>query len=162
MSVGKMVAHLRTLNPNLLTLAFEDKDSGALSPVLKLIAGVTRANRLAVAWPEGEPVPFNRRNLVNEAFGLVMATGQSLASAVATRLDLNSPAAPVPMPAAAGARSTRKALYLNANLWFGVKAGGSVGHISGVANGLMNAGYGLDFAHVAAASWSISARRSFG
>ena len=43
MSVGKMVAHLRTLNPNLLTLAFEDKDSGAMSPVLKLIAGVTRA-----------------------------------------------------------------------------------------------------------------------
>jgi glycosyltransferase involved in cell wall biosynthesis len=146
MTVGKMVAHLRTLNPNLLTLAFEDKDSGALSPVLKLIAGLTRARRLAVAWPDAEPVPFKRRNLVNEAFGLVCATGESLASALATRLDLHAPCTPVPMRADHAARGARKALYLNANLWFGVKAGGSVGHISGVANGLMNAGYALDFA----------------
>jgi glycosyltransferase involved in cell wall biosynthesis len=36
-------------------------------------------------------------------------------------------------------------MYLNANLWFGVKAGGSVGHISGVVNALSQNGYAVDF-----------------
>ena len=37
-------------------------------------------------------------------------------------------------------------LYINANLWFGVKAGGSVGHISGVINALLQKGMAVDFA----------------
>lgn len=146
MPVRKMVAHLRSLNPDRLTVAFEDRDSGALSPILKLMAGVTRARRLSVAWPDGEPVPFTRRSLVSEMCGLVYATGESLFSAVATHRDLDAPCVPVSRSSEDAARDTRKALYLNANLWFGVKAGGSVGHISGVANGLMDAGYALDFA----------------
>ena len=41
------------------------------------------------------------------------------------------------------AQTSGRVAYLNCNLWFGVKAGGSVGHISGVANALMDAGYDL-------------------
>jgi glycosyltransferase involved in cell wall biosynthesis len=44
--------------------------------------------------------------------------------------------------------AAQRVLYLNANLWFGVKAGGSVGHISGVANGLARQGYEVDYAAV--------------
>lgn len=40
---------------------------------------------------------------------------------------------------------SRRILYLNANLWFGVKAGGSVGHISGVVNGFIEKGFDLDY-----------------
>ena len=36
-------------------------------------------------------------------------------------------------------RASGSALYLNANLWFGVKAGGSLGHVAGVANALIEA-----------------------
>ena len=36
----------------------------------------------------------------------------------------------------------RRVLYVNPNLWFGLKVGGSVGHIAGVLNGLAAAGYG--------------------
>src|SRR5262249_8484718 len=35
--------------------------------------------------------------------------------------------------------------YINANLWFGVKAGGSVGHISGVVNALLRQRYDVEF-----------------
>ena len=146
MPVGQMLAHLRTLNPNRLTVAFEDKNSGALSPVLKLLAGVTRARGLAVAWPDRDPLPFKRGSLIIETFGLALATVKSLFSVVATHRDLGAQCAPVSMSADGAARKKWKALYLNANLWFGVQAGGSVGHISGVANGLMDAGYALDFA----------------
>ena len=141
----RMVFHLRAMNPDRLVLAFEDKDSGALSPILKLVAGITRARQLFVASPDGKLVSFGRRELVRELSGLVLATCKSWWSAIATRRDLSVPSAPVPMSARVEGPS-RKALYLNANLWFGVKAGGSVGHISGVSNGLMDAGYDLDFA----------------
>jgi glycosyltransferase involved in cell wall biosynthesis len=140
-----MIAHLRSLNPNRMTVAFEDKDSGALSSVLKLLAGVTRARELAVAWPDRDLVPFKRSGLVSEVCGLVLASCKSALAALATLRDLDTPFAPV-STGAVGGTPTHKALYLNANLWFGVKAGGSVGHISGVANALMDAGYTLDFA----------------
>ena len=44
---------------------------------------------------------------------------------------------------------TRRVMYLNANLWFGVKAGGSVGHMAGVINALDEAGYTLEVASTA-------------
>jgi glycosyltransferase involved in cell wall biosynthesis len=146
MPVRQMLAYLRKLNPNCLTLAFEE-GSGALSPILKLLAGVTRAHLLAVAWPDRDPVLFKRRSVITETLGLALATFKSLFSAVAAQRDLGAQqCAPVTMSANGAVRKPGKVLYLNANLWFGVKAGGSVGHISGVANGLMDAGYSLDFA----------------
>lgn len=39
----------------------------------------------------------------------------------------------------------RKIAYLRTDHWFGVSAGGSVGHTAGVANGLRDLGYGLFF-----------------
>lgn len=36
-------------------------------------------------------------------------------------------------------------VYLKTNLWFGVKAGGSVGHVAGVANALTRSGYPVAF-----------------
>ncbi|HUP33393.1 MAG TPA: glycosyltransferase [Gaiellaceae bacterium] len=40
-------------------------------------------------------------------------------------------------------------LYVNANLWFGVRAGGSVGHVAGVVNALLRRGLEVDVAAVA-------------
>src|SRR5439155_8444722 len=39
----------------------------------------------------------------------------------------------------------RRVLYLNSNLWFGLKAGGSVAHVAGVVNGFVENGYDVDF-----------------
>ena len=40
-------------------------------------------------------------------------------------------------------------MYVNANLWFGLKAGGSVGHVAGVVNGPLHSGLQVDVAAVA-------------
>ena len=37
-----------------------------------------------------------------------------------------------------------RVVSINANLWFGVKAGGSLAHTGGVANGLVGGGYDVD------------------
>ena len=41
---------------------------------------------------------------------------------------------------------SRSLLYLNANLWFGVKAGGSVAHVAGVVNGFAALGFDVEVA----------------
>jgi glycosyltransferase involved in cell wall biosynthesis len=144
MPVMQMLAHLRTLRPDRLTLAFEDADSGALAPVLKVLAGLTRAGTLAVASGDAPLQPFTRFSLIGELAGMARASCESLAAVAAARRELVGSGAQA--GSSAPLRQAQRALYLNANLWFGVKAGGSVGHISGVANALMDAGYDLDFA----------------
>jgi glycosyltransferase involved in cell wall biosynthesis len=42
----------------------------------------------------------------------------------------------------------RNILYLKSNFWFGVKAGGSVGHIEGVIGGFKKKGFNVDYASV--------------
>ena len=39
-------------------------------------------------------------------------------------------------------------VYLKTNLWLGVQAGGSVAHTAGVVQGMLSAGYGVDFVSV--------------
>jgi glycosyltransferase involved in cell wall biosynthesis len=41
-------------------------------------------------------------------------------------------------------RGGRKVAYLKTNLWFGVKAGGSVGHVAGVINALHRTGHAVE------------------
>ncbi|HEX3048121.1 MAG TPA: glycosyltransferase [Bacillota bacterium] len=40
---------------------------------------------------------------------------------------------------------SHRILYLKPNLWYGVKAGGSVGHVAGVVNEFLRQGYEIDF-----------------
>src|SRR4029079_14478799 len=62
------------------------------------------------------------------------AAGRELAElAAAPRLDVRP-------------RNLTRALYLNMNMWFGIKAGGSVGHNAGVANGFQEAGVDVTLA----------------
>jgi hypothetical protein len=116
MPIRQMVTHLRTLNPHRLTLAFEDKDSGALAPVLKLLAGLTRARKLAVVSADAAPTPFSRRSLVGEVGGMVRASAESLAAAARARRDLAGVRRPVaPIPAAG---PPRRAGFFNTNRRF--------------------------------------------
>jgi glycosyltransferase involved in cell wall biosynthesis len=43
-------------------------------------------------------------------------------------------------------RARDRVLYVNGNLWVGLKAGGSVGHVAGVVNGLRDSGLQVDLA----------------
>lgn len=42
----------------------------------------------------------------------------------------------------------KKILYINANLWYGVKVGGSIGHVAGVINGFCDMGCSVIYAAV--------------
>lgn len=140
---GQMVKYMRSLKVKRVLLPVEDENGSALLPVLKLLAGVIPAQTVYLVQSDLHLQQVSRYETAASLFRLV---GASLASRVATArarrkvsLLLGEDRVVV------GKASGRSVMYLNANLWFGVKAGGSVGHISGVVNALSQNGYAVDF-----------------
>jgi glycosyltransferase involved in cell wall biosynthesis len=140
----QMLKYLRALNVNRLFLPIEDENGAVLLPVLKLLASVVPARSIFLVGSDMRLQSVSRMEAIGSMFKLVHASAAARAAVVQARREvtglLTEVRAAVDMP------SGQNALYLNANLWFGVKAGGSVGHISGVVNALLQAGYTVNFA----------------
>lgn len=141
--VVKMLHKLFMVRGSNLRIAIEDDTSKALLPILGLLASITRARRLVIVEEKHTVRRLNR----SEAIGSALSVGwESLLAAMSMwrghrqmkRL-LNAPR--IHPRVGVG----RRVAYLNCNLWFGVKAGGSVGHISGVVNALTGLGHDVDF-----------------
>ncbi len=140
---GQMLKYLRSLKADRLLLPVEDENGSALLPVLKLLASVIPARAIYLVQSDFRLKQILRRET---AVSLLRLVGASLASRLATaraRRQVSRLLREVRITV--GKASGRSMMYLNANLWFGVKAGGSVGHISGVVNALSQNGYAVDF-----------------
>jgi len=141
--VGRAISRLRSLQGARLVLPLEDENSRSILPVLTAVAAVSNASVIEVRYPDLHAERISRWSL---AKGLVSLAGASAAAArnaascrgEASRL-LDAPRIE---PRFGGAR----ALYLNANLWFGVKAGGSIGHVAGVVNAMQKDGCDVAYA----------------
>lgn len=139
----QMITYMRSIKADRLILPVEDENGSALLPVLKLVASVIPAKSIYLVESDLRLQQVSRYETAVSLFRLI---GASFSSFLATersrrevtrllRVDRITPTKP----------GVRRLLYLNANLWFGVKAGGSVGHISGVVNELVRNGYAVDF-----------------
>lgn len=138
---------LRQLSPARLFIAVEDEDALAMLPVLEVLAGATRARSIVMVPPTLRTTTVGRWAAFRSSLSLVAATvscgiARMRARAAISKL-LRQPMLPVPPIVG------RDVLYLNTNLWFGVKSGGSVGHIAGVANALHRQGWGVRYLAVA-------------
>ncbi|RMG43765.1 MAG: glycosyltransferase WbuB, partial [Acidobacteria bacterium] len=128
-----------------MVIPLEDANSLALLPVLETLAAASSAGKIQVIHPDLHREDVSRGAAAFHLVRMLGASISSLRSARRCRRELaqllDSPRIDVTLPRKAG-----DVLYLKTNLWFGVKAGGSVGHIAGVVNGLLDHGYGLVFA----------------
>jgi glycosyltransferase involved in cell wall biosynthesis len=137
-SMLEAVRRLRSLRGARLVLPLEDENSLSILPVMTALAAVSNAAAIEVRHPDLRAERISRTQL---AQGLASLAGASLAAmhdAWWCRRDLAKLAAAPRMAARMGDRGP--VLYLNANLWFGVKAGGSIGHVAGVVNALQRGG----------------------
>ena len=128
-----------------IALPIEEENSAALLPVLKLLAASTRSRSICVIRPDLSRDNVSRWRIVWEGLRFAGASAACLlaarrAKAELTRLLSQPRRSAVALPAGG------KVLYLKTNLWFGIKAGGSVGHIAGVVNGLHRGGHQVTFA----------------
>jgi glycosyltransferase involved in cell wall biosynthesis len=142
-SIRRLLLALVRIHGDRLTVAVEEESSNALLPVLSMLASVTRAQSLQLVDASLQPRSLSRARVAAAALQLGWESVLAAGSLLRARRDLRSLLAE-PRVEARRAEGRRVA-YLNCNLWFGVKSGGSVGHISGVANALMDHGYDLDF-----------------
>lgn len=142
-----LVRSLRSLKAARLFLPLEDINSSAILPILKAIAAISDARFIEVVHPDLKREPISRRQA---GMSLLALAGASVAAQIATGKCRRELAQLIKQPRlSVSPQSARHVLYLNANLWFGVKAGGSVGHVAGVVNALIRQNYKVDFASAA-------------
>lgn len=142
-SVMNLLRELRRVQAPRLSVATEDEASVALLPILELLASLTQAQRLQTIDARLQTQTFTRGRALRHGWNLAWESLFAAADLLRARLALRElQRTPRALPTA---QTSNRVAYLNCNLWYGLKAGGSVGHISGVANALMDAGLDLTF-----------------
>ena len=144
MSPGRVIATLRGVPAGRTLIGLEDPTSVAALPMLRMVASATPSPTLGIVGPDLSLRRFDRISQVGDALRFAAACVSGHWAMFRASFELNQlAAAPRVVPSANSAAN--RVSYLNTNLWFGQKAGGSVGHVSGVANGLLENGLEVDY-----------------
>jgi glycosyltransferase involved in cell wall biosynthesis len=132
----QMLGKLRALRSEQLRIVLQEDSERAVLPLMLTLAALTKARALHVDnLVDGSTRQVGRLRALLGGLGIVAATlsGRWTIHRLGTlsrRLLAEAPLSFPPLSAA-------KALYLKTNLMLGAKAGGSIGHIAGVANELV-------------------------
>ena len=141
-TVWSMVAALRRVRAAEGLVLLEDAGETPLQPVLQFLVSLTRCRALAVIDGRFQRTAFTRLRGLLEAPALAGATLAGLWSALLCWFELQrlarAPRLQTRQPALG------RVAVLRTNLWFGLKAGGSVGHTAGVINALAHRCDGVD------------------
>jgi glycosyltransferase involved in cell wall biosynthesis len=137
------VLSLRRYRGRPAVVVIEDDASIAAIPVLHAVATAAGASRVELFRADQGRRPLRLGELIR---GVVGSVGVTVAWSLVGRRRIERTLARVAaMPRHEVALSgTTRVLYLNSNLWFGLKAGGSVAHVAGVVNGFVEHGYEVD------------------
>lgn len=140
-----LVGQLWAMRGAPLALPIEEENSAALLPVLKLLAACTRSRSICIVHPDLRREGVSRWRIALDGLRFAAASVACMRAARRARRELAELVA-LPRTIPRSLTPGGAVLYLKTNLWFGIKAGGSVGHIAGVVNGLQRLGYPVTFA----------------
>lgn len=140
--LADLVRQLRADRGGRWFLPVEDDSSEAVIPMLHVVSTLSWPRELAVLTPELDVRHLSRAGAARALSQIAWSSLQGQRALRDARADLASlsdaPRIRVEPSSGCGI------LYLNGNLWFGLKVGGSVGHVAGVVNGFTTAGYDVD------------------
>ena len=140
-SIPGIFGALRDLRCERLWVVVSDHNYQPLLPLLTILAALTRADTLKVVDFSGTAYPFSRTAaLACRPFSLLAASLRGLLAVWQTSQESVRLAELAPQGDSARLPERPRIAYLKTNLWFGVQAGGSVGHIAGVVNGFSRIG----------------------
>ena len=132
----RLLRRLRSLE-GACVVVVEDPGATVLLPVLEALAAVTRATSIDVVRPD---LTRSRVSRVGGLASLAGLAGSSVEGQRALRVARREVDKLLQAQRAPARAVGSNVLYLNANLWLGLKAGGSVAHVAGVANALQRSG----------------------
>ncbi|GAB5429119.1 MAG: hypothetical protein Devi2KO_25780 [Devosia indica] len=140
-SVFQMFRQLRSLGAERLLIPLEDDNSSALLPLLSALAAAADAKVLELVDAKLQ----RHRILRLAALGSLFRSGlASLGGAIAALQCWFELGGLLGQERQRARPAKGDVAYLKTNLWFGIKAGGSVGHVSGVINAFLRRGLGLN------------------
>lgn len=139
---------LRTLKANNFFLVLEDPNSQTLLPVLQLIAKISLPKHMIVVYSNFEFQTIKFKDIILSGFKLIKAACLIRYFYWLSLQKMKQLSKQSIVKHKTKLENAKQILYLNANLWFGVKAGGSVGHIAGVINALAKKGIKVEYASV--------------
>lgn len=145
--IPRLFLRMLSLRAPRVLIAVEDESSRAATPILGLLAAFVRAPRLAVIDFDLNEVPFGRFAALRAAVGVAVESVKAAGALMLAGRDVRRLSTASRVEGAV--ERYRNLAYLNCNMYIGIKAGGSVGHISGVANAFMDLGFTLQFFSVA-------------
>jgi len=128
-----------------LLIPLEDVNSVALLPVLETLSAASGARYIVIVYPDMRRERISRLTAIVHFGRMLRASISSRHSANFCRRELKE-LLNITRAEHFLQTTNKDILYLKTNLWFGVKAGGSVGHIAGVVNGFLDMGYSVQFA----------------
>jgi glycosyltransferase involved in cell wall biosynthesis len=142
--VLRILRILRRVRSDAAWIAVSDHNYQPYLPLLLILGALTGTRRLKVVDFSGKVYETNRwrvflREPLHLAIGSVkgfLALGNAYRAARALLSEPRIPCAPI--------SENPRVAYLKTNLWFGVQAGGSIGHVAGVANGFSRLGSKVD------------------
>ncbi len=129
-----MVRWLGSQRLTLAAAAFEDEQSSGMAPLMTILLSFANAKRRTLIHPDGamnDLSPFAAPLSVIKLIGATVGGYRALVQCRNEMAGLMTLPRLIPGPLNDG-----PALYLNADVWFGAKVGGSIGHIAGVLNDL--------------------------
>lgn len=143
-SLFGLIKEVRRINCCELWVVVSDHNYQPYLPLLTLIAALTSARAIRVVDFEGKSYAKSRLAIIclepiklglGSLFGLLALARSGLRSRQLMRRSRIDPNAVPHAPRIA---------YLKTNLWFGVQAGGSIGHVAGVVNGFARHGCDIE------------------
>jgi glycosyltransferase involved in cell wall biosynthesis len=144
------VTELRQQKCNNLILASESVESEGLISVLKSFALISKAKSIFLLSPQYKLEEISRWKIISSLLQILSATFSGFYALLYAFLEMRmfkkKPSKETQL------KRDESVLYLNMNLWYGVKVGGSVGHIAGVVNELNRDGYSVSYAAISDSS----------
>lgn len=142
--VGSLLRHLAKSRYHRVILPYEVPEGASTLSILRLLGAAHKFPQLEVCDPSGDLRPIRLWEILYGAVGLLGATvcGQVARWRSFYGSWRNSRRRLKPCIFQKGAQ---RVLYLKNNLWFGLRAGGSVGHVAGVINAFIMRGNDVCF-----------------
>jgi glycosyltransferase involved in cell wall biosynthesis len=141
-----MLTRLRSLRGAACLLPLETADARSVLPILELVAAASRPSSVEIVGPDLARRSVSRLHAAAALASLLRASVSAQVSVRAAERELRTLLTEPPYPPST-VRNER-VLYLNGNLWLGLKAGGSIGHVAGVVNGFAERGRDVTLATV--------------
>jgi glycosyltransferase involved in cell wall biosynthesis len=143
-SLGDVLRRLRSVRGAGVVLPLETDDVAVLLPLVETFALAIMPSRIEVVAPDLSRRTVARRDAVPAMAGLTRASASGLVAVRSARRRLEQLSRePRTRPVSP---DEKRILYLNTNLWVGLKAGGAFAHVAGVVNALEDAGFDVQLA----------------